>query len=53
MAQPLTITKSVFIGQILAARLSITTEVLFALLLAGLHVLEPEFDNMSNRAKTN
>lgn len=44
MAQPLTITKSVFTGQTLAAWLSIATGVLFVLLLASLHVLEPEFD---------
>lgn len=44
MAQPLPITKSVFTGQTLAARISIATGVLFVLLLLSLHVLEPEFD---------
>jgi len=44
MAQPLMITKPVSTVQTLAARLSITSGVLFVLLLLSLHVLEPEFD---------
>lgn len=44
MAQSLTITKPVSTVQTLAARLSIVSGVLFVLLLASLHVLEPEFD---------
>jgi hypothetical protein len=38
------VTKYTFTVRTLAARLSIVSEVLFVLLLASLHVLEPEFD---------
>ncbi len=44
MAQPLILTKPVSTVEALAARLSIASGVLFALLLGSLHVLEPEFD---------
>src|SRR5579859_4402371 len=44
MAQPIAITKPVSNIASLAARLSIVSGVLFVLLLASLHVLEPEFD---------
>ena len=44
MAQPLAMTKPMSTGQTLAARLSIASGVLFVLLLASLHMLEPEFD---------
>jgi hypothetical protein len=46
MTQSLTRTKPASSVQTLAARLSIASGVLFVLLLASLHVLEPEFDPM-------
>ncbi|GCE31874.1 hypothetical protein KDA_73580 [Dictyobacter alpinus] len=44
MAQSLTMTKPVSNAQVLAARLSIASGVLFVFLLLSLHVLEPAFD---------